>query len=249
MTGALTTYMARDSLDLGLRMVRRSPRVYPLTDDELRGRVATALALGVGVAAALRQRWPIEGAVDVARALGIAVSEEAGGDGEDGHDVRASHETAATGPPFRLAGFVRGRGISVYGSGRQQVAAAIGNLLSEMLEDYHGRRQSEGPSWVAPLRSAGGPVADPDVVATELLVAHELFHYLEERPPGVPLGPLASFRGRIARHLGYRARFFGIAFRAAVPELAEVAAHGFSTAFLKLPFSALLVHGRVSGWE
>lgn len=221
----------QDPVELGLRLVRSSPRTYPLTDSQLRERVAAALAIGAGVAAALREKWPRESAAWVARALGVSLWEE--DEDEDspplGAELRDGSEVV--GGRRRLAAFVPGHGITVYRRGREVLAAAICRLVAEC--------------GVKACRQDCGNWRD---VALELLVAHELFHYLEERSSAALPGTLGMLRARVSLQLGYPARFLGLRFRAAIPELSEVAAHSFSSAFVNLPVCAIVVHARLMGW-
>ncbi|MBO2519475.1 MULTISPECIES: hypothetical protein [Limnochorda] len=118
---------------------------------------------------------------------------------------------------LRLAGFRPGRGITLYQDGLAALARGLA-------------------AWLAPGARA-------EELAREVVVAHELFHALDRgaarsRLEGVELPPLA-----VARRLGYPARLLGFPFRAAIPELEEVAAHGFSTAWSRLPVPALVLHG------
>ncbi|WP_158509587.1 hypothetical protein [Limnochorda pilosa] len=191
-------------LEAGLFLVRSSPRSYPLSDEALAERVAAALEAGARAAATLRRRRPEATAEELARELGVPVTES------------TSSGSATGASRVRLADFLAGRGIVVYREGLERVAAA----LREMLPDER----------------------EIDVVARELLVAHELFHALSHLRPGGELPALP----RVSRQLGYTARFLGIPFRAAIPELEEVAAHGFSTAWTRLAVPALLVHAHVA---
>lgn len=141
---------------------------------------------------------------------------------ELGFSIReeASSSQGAGASRLRLAAFVPGRGITLYRDG----LAALEELLRAFLP---GEAVGQGQ-------------------ARDLLVAHELFHVLSRGAAGkVPGVPRPSELG-VARRFGYPARLFGIPFRAAIPELEEVAAHAFSTAWTRLPVPALLLHACLS---
>lgn len=121
---------------------------------------------------------------------------------------------------LRLAAFVPGQGITLYRDGLAALAEVMRTLLPE-------EAAGEGQ-------------------ARELVVAHELFHALARGAAGErPAVPFPSDLA-VARRFGYPARLLGIPFRAAILELEEVAAHGFSTAWTRLPVPALLLHACLS---
>lgn len=196
------------ALEAGLLLIRSSPRRYPLPEAALRERVAAAWRIGTEASAVSRRRWPAATAEQVARELGLSVSEEAS----------SFQGTGAS--RLRLAAFVPGRGITLYRDGVQ--------ALEQVLR-----------AWL-PERVAG------EGQAREVLVAHELFHVLARGAAGKVMGGWRPSDLAVARRLGYPARFLGIRFRAAIPELDEVAAHAFSTAWARLPVPALLLHACLS---
>lgn len=202
--GDLPGRVALLALEAGLFLVRSSPRRYPLTEAALRERVAAAWKTGYEAGAALRRRWPAATAEQVARELGVPVRDEA----------TSPLGTAAS--RLRLAGFIPGRGITLYRDGLQ----ALERVLS---------------AWL-PENGVG------ESLARDVLLAHELFHALSREARGAVAGIVRPADLAVARRFGYPARCLGIPFRAAIPELDEVAAHGFSTAWTRLPVPALLLH-------
>lgn len=234
-------WAGEDALELGMRLVTASPRRYPLTPTQLRRRVVAALGIGATVAASLRARWPDDDALAVAAALGLRVEERECDEGVVG-DGGADAPELTTPPRRRLAALEDGSRIVVCPIAPSIVAGAMVELLRARCEGAAGHPYD----WTALEH-------DWTALALNLLVAHELFHHLEQGVAHLGQGVAAAGwphapGGRVSVRLGYPSRFLGLRYRAAIPELSEVAAHAFSSCLVSPPVCSLAVHARLMGW-
>ncbi len=224
-----------------MRLVAASPRRYPLTPTQLRRRVLVALGIGAGAAASMRARWPDDDVLAVAAALGLRVEEREYDEGVVGSGGAGASEL--TNPPRRrLAALEDGNRIVVCRSAPSIVARAMVELLRARGEEA-ARRPHD---WTALEH-------DWTALALALLVAHELFHHLEQGVARLEQGVASAGwqhapGGRVSVRLGYPSRFLGLRYRAAIPELSEVAAHAFSSCLVPSPVCSLAVHARLMGW-